>query len=123
MALILLDGGASLAGVVDGQGVELDDLAGCCGFSSFGQSPGVRAVAARGAGGFTPQSGDGGDGAVFDERFEDATDGALGASVSLSSQHDGELGLAPCRVVGARLVHRLDQRRRPCRPAQMVGAS
>ena len=44
----LLDSGAPVSGV-DGHGVELDDLAGCCGFASLGQSPGVGAVAARGA--------------------------------------------------------------------------
>ena len=103
----LLDGGASVSG---GQGVELDDLA-------RGVGLGLRPLGSRLAGVLCVAEWGRGDGTLVESLLRMR----VLLQTPLSSQHGGDLGLAPCRVVGAHFAHRLHQRWRPCGPA--VGAS
>ena len=107
----------------DGEGVELDDLAGTCGLAAPGQASGVWSEAPGGARSVAAQARDRDDRAALHQGLEDAARGALACRVPVASEQDGDLGLAPHRVVGACLPDRRHQRRRPGGPARGVRAA
>src|SRR5690606_35016705 len=104
-------------------GIDLDDLAGNGGLEAFGKASGMtfadqaEAASAR----LATKRGDRHDHAAPHQAFEDAADGRDGDDEAFAPQQPDQLPLAPHWIVGAKLLDRLRQRKRPLWAAHIVG--